>query len=186
MKNLRNLSCAAWLICCVAAPAAAQAPAMDVKTGLWEVSSTRSSAGMPRMPAMPQIPPEVLAQMPPAQRARIESAMRAAQGQSGGTHTSQVCVTQESLKRGLAFGAEDRPSCQQTVSKGSRTARELQMTCTERGGRQTIHVRYEAPTPDTMSGTVDIVMSDGGRQMSMKQVMRGRWIGPDCGDVKPK
>jgi hypothetical protein len=112
--------------------------------------------------------------------------MRAAQGQSGGTHTSQVCVTQESLKRGLAFGAEDRPSCKQTVSKGSRTARELQMTCTERGGRQTIHVRYEAPTPDTMSGTVDIVMSDGGRQMSMKQVMRGRWIGPDCGDVKPK
>ena len=37
-----------------------------------------------------------------------------------------------------------------------------------------------------MSGTVDIVMSDGGRQMSMKQVMCGRWIGPDCGDVKPK
>jgi hypothetical protein len=165
-------------------PAVAQTP--DVKLGLWKVSTTRSTAGMPQAPAMPQIPPEVLAKMPPAQRAQIEAAMKGSQGlQSGGTRTKQVCVTRESLQRGLAFGAESRPSCQRTVNTRSRTTWELREVCTERGGQQTVHVRYELPTPDTMNGTVEVVMNDSGRQMTMKQDMRGRWLGANCGNVKP-
>ena len=138
------------------------------------------------MPAAPQIPPEVLAQMPPAQRAQIESAMKAARGQAGGTRVNKVCVTRESLQRGLAFGADGHPSCKQTVRTHSRTAWEMQQICNERSGRQTIHVRYEAPRPDTINGTVDVVMNDGGRRMAMQQVVRGRWLGSDCGNVKPK
>lgn len=168
-------------------PAIAQAPAIDVKTGLWEVSSTRSSEGMPQMPAAPQIPPEVLAKMPPAQRAQIESAMRAAQQQAtGGTSVKKTCVTREALQRGLSFGTKTRPSCKQTVQTHSRTRWEMELTCNERGGHQTVHVQYQAPRPDIINGTVEITMNNGGRRMSMKQVMRGRWLGPDCGNVKPK
>ena len=186
MSNLLSLPCVAWLIGCAIVPAAAQAPAIDVKIGLWEMSSTRSSSGMPQMPAAPQIPPEVLAQMPPAQRAQIESAMKAARGQAGGQRVQQVCVTREALRRGLAFGTESRPSCRHTIRTHSRTTWDMQQTCSERGGQQTVHVRYEAPTPDTINGTVEIAMNNGGQQMTMKQVMRGRWLGPDCGNVKPK
>jgi len=186
MSKLRSLPCAAWLIGCALVPAAAQAPAIDVKTGLWEITSTRSSSGMPQMPATPQIPPEALANMPPEYRARIERAMKAAQGRAGGERVQQVCVTRDALQRGLAFGTESRPSCKHTIRTHSRTTWEVQQTCNERGGRQTVHVRYEAPRPDTMNGTVEIAMNDGGRQMTMKQVMRGRWLGPDCGNVKPK
>ena len=62
----------------------------------------------------------------------------------------------------------------------------MELACNERGGRQTVHVQYEAPRPDIINGTVEITMNNGGRRMSMKQEMRGRWLGPDCGDVKPK
>lgn len=186
MSKLLTLPLAVWLLGCIMTPAAAQAPAIDVKTGLWEVSSTQSSAGMPEMPAVPQLPPEVLAAMPPSQRERIEAAMKAARGQSGGTRVTKFCLTREALQRGPDFGAETRPSCKRTIRTRSRTAWEMQETCTERGGRQTIHVRYQAPSPDTMQGTVEIAMNDGGRQMTMRQDMRGRWLGANCGDVKPK
>jgi len=178
------LPCVALGIACATVPAAAQP--LDVKPGLWEVSSTRSSAGMPQIPQAPQIPPELLARMPPEQRARIESAMRAAQGQADGTRLQKICVTRETLQRGMAFGADRPPSCKQTIRTQSRTALEVQQNCTERGGQQTIHMRYEAPRPDIMSGTVEIAMNAGGRQTTMKNVMQGRWVGPDCGDVKPK
>jgi hypothetical protein len=183
MLKLRTLMWATWSIGCTITSAVGQAPAIDVKTGLWEVSSTRSSNGMP---AMPQIPPEALARMPPEQRARVESAMKAAQAQAGGSQTHQFCLTREALRSGPSFGAETRPSCQQTTRTHSRTRWEMRLTCSERGGRQAIHVQYEAPKPDIMHGTVEIVMSNGDRQMTMKQVMRGRWLGSGCGEVKPK
>jgi len=62
----------------------------------------------------------------------------------------------------------------------------LQEICNQGGNRQTMHVRYEAVNRETITGAVNIVMSDGGREMKMNQVMRGRWLGPDCGSVKPK
>ena len=186
MSMLRILPCSLGLSVCVLFPALAQSPAINVKTGLWEVSSTRSSSGMPKMSAMPQIPPGALAAMPPSQRARIENAMKAARGQAGGTRVKKSCVTRESLERGLAFGAESRPNCKRTVSNRSATEWELRESCADPRGRQIIVVRYEAPTPETINGTVNITMNDGGRSMSMKQVMRGRWVGPDCGDVKPE
>jgi hypothetical protein len=69
---------------CVLAPALAQAPAINVKAGLWEMASDRTSEGLPKAQAVPQLPPEVLAGMTPAQRRQIEGAMQAAQGQGAG------------------------------------------------------------------------------------------------------
>lgn len=186
MSKLRILSCGLGLSVCALVSALAQSPAINVKTGLWEVASTRSSTGMPKRSTMPQLPPEVLAAMPPAQRKRIENAMKAARGQADGSRATKSCVTRESLERGLAFGAESRPDCKRTISNKSATRWELRESCADPRGRQTIVVRYEATTPETINGTVSITMDGGGHKMSMKQVMRGRWLGPDCGDVKPK
>ncbi len=54
----------ACLMALAAAPATAQATQLDVKTGLWEMTSTIQMHG-------PVIPPEALAQMPPAMRDKM-------------------------------------------------------------------------------------------------------------------
>jgi hypothetical protein len=185
MSKLRILSCSLMLSVCV--PALAQTSVINVRTGLWEVTSERTSQGMPQMPkSMPQLPPEVLAAMPPAQRKQIENAMKSARANTGGSSVKKSCVTRETLARGLTLGGKDDPSCKRTVHTQSATKWEMQEICTDARGQHVFHVRYEAPTPTTINGTVNITMNNGGRTMSMKNVMRGRWLGPDCGDVKPK
>jgi hypothetical protein len=177
------------LMGCVVLSVPAPAATIDVKTGLWEMSSERSTSGMPKMPAMPQLPPEVLAAMPPDQQARIRAAMQGAWGARSGkrSRVKKVCITRKSLEQGPAFGADDfGRSCTRNVRANSKRSWDMQVVCNDQGRRQTINVRYEAPRPDTINGTVDIAMSDGNRRMTMQQTMQGRWLGPDCGDVKPR
>jgi hypothetical protein len=187
MWTLLSLPCAVGLVCCAVTPAVAQAPAIDVKTGLWEMSLNRSMSGIPQ-PARPvrQIPPEVLARMPPAQRAQIEAAMRGQPPGSSGTTVSRVCITREALQKGPALGREGRPSCKRTVRTQSRTAWEIQEVCNEEGRQETVRVRYEAPKPDTINATVDVTATRNGRQISVKRVMNGRWISADCAGVAPR
>ena len=195
MLKLRALSCAVGLLAGLTSlmpSALAQGQAIDVRTGLWEIATDRTMSGVPRvpnMPAMPAIPPEVLAKMTPAQRAQIESAMRNARGAAGpkaAKGVKKICITRETLQRDPSLGMENRPGCRRTVNARTTRSWELQEICNQGGNRQTMHVRYEAANRETITGAVNIVMSDGGREMKMNQVMRGRWLGPDCGSVKPK
>ncbi|MGA2360569.1 MAG: hypothetical protein ABSF66_16325 [Terriglobales bacterium] len=65
---------------------------LNVKEGLWEMTVTHSMSGMP---AMPDIPPDVLAKMPPEQRARMEAMMK------GGPSTDvrKECITKEKIEK---------------------------------------------------------------------------------------
>jgi hypothetical protein len=67
--SLVLIVCSALTLC-----AADDVPFLDVKQGLWEVSTTHSMKGMPTA-QMGNIPPDVLAKMSPDQRAKIEAMM---------------------------------------------------------------------------------------------------------------
>ena len=67
----------------------ALAESFNAKPGAWEMSITTLTAGT-------LIPPDVLAKMPPEQRAKFEQSMQARSGKPM-THTSKGCVTQEDL-----------------------------------------------------------------------------------------
>jgi len=185
MVRFRTLSVAAALVGCSLTPALAQNQPLDVRPGLWEFSTQRSMTGMPKMPEMPAIPPEVLAKMPPAQRARIEAALKARSG-ANGKHVSKVCFTAESLRRGPTFEQPPRDAnCQRT--KNTRTAHgwQLREVCHRGGSQQAMDIRYRVVTRETIDGTVNVAMHQGGRNVPMKQVTHARWLGPDCGKVKP-
>jgi len=47
------------------------------------------------------------------------------------------------------------------------------------------NIRYDVVNRETIRGGVDIAMRDGGDTIAMKHEMQGRWVGADCGDVKP-
>ena len=186
MSMIRIVATMASLTFLATAPVLAQSPSIDVRTGLWEMTSERTTSGMPQMPKMPAIPPEVLAKMTPAQRAQIQAAMGARSKPKSGRRVKKVCVTAETLRKGDALGMDRDPSCKRT--KDTRSARlwQLQETCVSRGRKRTLDVRYEAANRETIDGTVDVAMTDGTHNIRMKQVMHGRWLGADCGNVKPK
>ena len=182
MVSLRSLAALTGLALCVAVPALAQP--LDVRTGLWEMTTKRSTTGMPQLPQMPAMSPEMLAQLPPAQRAQIENMMKTRRNVAPGVNAHKVCITQASLEKKPDFGPAER-DC--TRMKDSRTARgwQVQEVCRAGGGKQTMNIRYDVVNRETIKGTVDIAMREGGHNITMKQEMHGRWLGSDCGDVKP-
>jgi hypothetical protein len=184
MAWLRGLTALTGLALCVSAPALAQS--LDLRTGLWEVTSKRSSTGMPELPTMPAMPPEMLAQLPPAQRAQIENMMKARRNVAPGVYVQKVCITQASLDKTPDFGMSGRDAdCTRTRNTRSASGWQLQEACRSGGRRQTMDIRYDVVNRETIKGSVAIAMRDGGDTIAMKHEMQGRWMGADCGDVKP-
>ena len=42
--------------------------------------------------------------------------------------------------------------------------------------------RITTPTPETMTGVLDMKVGEGKDVMTIKTQLKGRWLGPDCGD----
>ena len=43
-------------------------------------------------------------------------------------------------------------------------------------------LRITTPTPETMTGSLDLQLGDNNDAMKVKSQLQGRWLGPDCGD----
>ena len=63
----------------------------------------------------------------------------------------------------------------------TRTSQEARLVC-EGDYKGTGVLKIQAPTTETMNGTLDIKMSDGTETFTMKGTLSGRWVGADCGD----
>src|SRR5690349_7966287 len=97
------------------------AASLDVKPGLWEVTTQGETTGMP------PIPPEILAQMSPQQRARMMSAM---QGQLNQPTVTRSCLTQKMIDRGMSFDRPGNDHCTQTVTGSSARSLDVRVMCT--------------------------------------------------------
>ena len=149
---------------------------LNVRPGLWEMTVSGESSGMPSIPA------EALARMTPEQRARVQAAMAAATASAGKPHAFKSCITEKTLQRGFDTGESSaQRKCTRTVVSSSASAMDGREECT--GGRTPVsgHFHAEAPDPVTVNVTVDLTISEGSQAMTMKRVMHGKWVGGDCG-----
>jgi uncharacterized protein DUF3617 len=152
---------------------AADTVPLEVKPGLWEMTSDTEHSGAP------PLPPAVLAQMSPEQRAKIEAAMKGAMGPQHGVH--KHCVTQDDIARGF----EKMPGqCTQTVTSSSATTREGTFQCSG-SNISSGSYRVRASSPESVVVDVNVTMSNAGSAMTRKTTGQGKWLGADCGDVKP-
>jgi hypothetical protein len=153
---------------------------LNVKAGLWEMTSTHSMTGMPAMPALP---PDTLAKMTPEQRARMEAAMK--QSGAGGptTNVRKECITKEKLEKRSAFD-ENRKDCTRTVVSSTGSKLEMKIHCEgkEQGTDGTFLL--EAVSSENVKGTMQFVTNSNGRTMNMNFTFNSRYLGPACGDVK--
>lgn len=162
--------------------AGAAAGAQTLKPGLWEISN--KTAGNPQMDqAMAQMQQQ-LASMSPQQRKQME-AMMAQRGvrmapSAGGGMTVQMCMTREMVER------NDLP-----VRNGCTTTKH------ERSGN-TVHVAFRCANPPS-SGEGEFTLASPesyrsrmtlktdveGRSETVTMESSGKWLGADCGSVRP-
>lgn len=152
----------------------------NIKTGLWEMTETHNMAGMPAMPA---IPPEALANMTPEQRAQMEAHMKNSMGGGPKTTTRKYCITKEKLEKDSVFG-EDRKECTRTILSSSTTSTEVKVHCSEKEMTSDGTFKYQALSPESVKGTMRMVITGHGRTMNMDFDFLSKYLGPACGDVK--
>ena len=157
------------------------AAGLNVKTGLWETTMQGQVSGMPPIPA------EDVARMPPQVRARMEAAMQAGMARASKPHVMKYCVTQAEIDKGFGPHQERaNQSCTTKVSESSPSGQTVSMVCTGEN-KETVNgtFRITADSPESVSGTFDMTMAGGGNSMKMHHTMHSRWLGPDCGAIKP-
>ena len=149
---------------------------LNVKEGLWEMTVTHSMSGMP---ATPNIPPDVLAKMPPEQRARVEAAMK------GGPSTDvrKECITKEKLEKHSAF-SNNRGDCTRTVVNSTGSKLEVKIHCEEKQTSTDGTLVLETVGSDRVKGTMQSVTNANGHTMNMNFTFSSKYLGPACGDVK--
>jgi hypothetical protein len=178
----------------VAASMAQDTIRFDAKPGLWESTTTMQISGMPAMPAMPQLTPEQLAQMPEAARKQLQAAMAGRAGGSPRTTTAKACITREMIDKGVAFNGNNQANCSQKVVSTSASKMVVHVECSPDQNAMNMKVvgdmtveRQDAEHVK-MNGTVAASSGPGGpqgRTMETKLEVTSKWLGADCGDVKP-
>jgi len=160
-------------------PAAAwAADGFDVKPGLWESTSTVKISGM-------AIPESALANLPKEKRDQIEAMMNQAH-----TTTSKACITKEVLSKGFSFTTDTNKdnNCTQKTTSLTSSKVEMHVECT---GQNTMSadVMIDRLDSEHVKGSFSGKGSGGGRgaggSASVSGTFMSKYLGADCGDVKP-
>jgi hypothetical protein len=163
------------LVCLSMPLLAPAADRLNVKLGLWEVTTVTQMNGVLPMPK------ELMDKLTPEQRAKIaaEAKAKANASQAPEKDTSRECITQKDLDE--PFRSANAEQCVTSVVSTSRTAQEMRIVCSgEPKGSGVFKVN--APTPETMNGTIDMKVGQGPDAFTMKGKLSGRWLSADCGD----
>ena len=167
MSNLRTLSMALAASVCLAA-------ASQAASGLAQ-SEIRPVGGDLR-PAPPaarrKFRRSALANLTPAQKAKMQAAIAAAMASSSKPHTYKSCITAESIQHGFR-DPELSNGCTETVVSSTPTDMQVNLACTGRHPMTgTFH--FQTSSPEAMSGTVDVTVAEGGNAMKVNRQISGQ------------
>jgi hypothetical protein len=147
-------------------------PALDLRMGLWEVTSVTSMSA-----PTAAVDPSTMTPQQKAQMAAIAAAM--------GSRTNVVKSCMSADKFVIPNSANRLPgtTCEQTIQTNTRTLLENTMTCT--GQRPSTSVsRTEADSPTGFKTVVTSRTTGGPQPMTVTINLSGKWLGASCGDVK--
>jgi len=168
----------AWLgVTLAAAPvwASGAVEPLDIKTGLWQITLTVRTSGLP------PIPPDVLAKLKPEERARIDAQTKEKRAEGPRISVKRSCLREKELHQPLlpGFGGEGQ-GCRQTVTSSSRAGQEIRVDCgkgAEQGGGT---VRIEAIDKENVRVASSWSMTDGARTLQMSSTATLKWLGAFC------
>ena len=153
---------------------------LNVDMGLWEVTAQAQTGGVSLPPDMQQR----LQSLPPDQRQRIMAAMQGAMADAQRGHVFKTCMTPEKLRQGFSSGDESG-QCKVSLVRNTGSDFEYRKVCTaDDGTSHTEKAVFHMTDRHHVSGTVDVVASQGGHAMTIHQVIDGKWLASSCGSVK--
>lgn len=147
---------------------------LDVKTGQWESTVSGQTTGMP------PIPDEVLNQLTPEQRAKMEAAMQARSAGASKNTVSKSCLTKDKLDKPFNLGDDKTQACSRTLVTSSGSKQEIHIDCNSQGMKSTGTVKVEAVDSEHVKGSMQMAMTNGEHTMNMNYVFTAKWIGPAC------
>jgi Protein of unknown function (DUF3617) len=150
--------------------------APPVKPGLWQVHAEREVNGQ-KMPDAS----DRLKNMSPEKRAQIEAMMKQHGMGTGPGDMGKVCYTREMLAKDP--WANSQTDCKVAFSSRSSSSWKWHTSCPKSG------VESDGETIFTNSEnyvvTVNSVTKIGDAVRNSHSTITGKWLGSDCGDVKP-
>jgi hypothetical protein len=153
--------------------AAGEVKPLDIKVGLWEVTTTVTTSG--QMP----LPPDLMSKLTPEQRSKMEERMKAQSGGKSKTTTRKECITKEKLQEGTAFG-EEKKSCTRNVITSTSSKTDMRVECTEQGIKTDGTFQVEALSAESVKGSAHVKTFDSGHTMNVNSTYAGKWIGGTC------
>jgi hypothetical protein len=167
----------------MAVNAADKSQPLNVKTGLWQITATNTTSGLPPIPANMQAR---IDKMTPEQRASWETAMKSRFGATPRTTTHKQCVTNEDLDKDPFSGRDDK--CNWTVVTSTRSEREMHGSSCEVGeseGMKTdIDMKLQVVDSENVKASLEGTATGNGHTVNINGAYTGKWIGPACGTVK--
>jgi hypothetical protein len=160
------------------------AHAQNIKPGLWEFTTQVSGGGGKMTDAMAQAQKQ-MESMPPDQRKMMQD-MMAKQGvqmgtSAGGGMAIKVCMTQEMVERNEV--SSHQGDCTHTNSPRIGNTLKFSYVCSKPPSSGEGQVTFTSPEAYTTKMTSTTTIQ--GRPEKMDMQNNARWLGSNCGSVKP-
>ena len=165
----------AMLVAGVTAVAFAQggapaAPVMNLKMGLWELTSTVNTAGGPQIDT---------SKMDAATKKALLDALQSSMNKPIVTKT---CFTKETFSKWM-FEGQAGETCTATVTVNTATRFVFDRKCTGKIPRADA-ISIDAAAPDHFTETVHSLTTTGGMTSTSDVTIAAKWQAADCGTVK--
>jgi len=180
------------LVAVCALALATHASAQKINPGLWEYSFSVKGAGGQMEGSMAQMQQQMqqqLAAMPPERRKQMEEMMASrgvgmgSMGGAGGAMAVRFCLTPEQAAR------EDMPQkdsqCKQLSRQRSGNVVHVKFACSG-DPPSTGEGEYTLVSDKEMKGHMTVNTQINGKPQQIESDQTGRWLGADCGNVKPR
>jgi hypothetical protein len=175
IRNYVLATTAAFACFCISLAASAAEQRLNVKLGLWEIESATQLGGIPPLSK------ELKAKLTPAQIAKMEADWKKEFAKGPDREVSRECITEKDVTQPFASASSEE--CRQTLVNTSRTTQEVRLVCEGDDGRKGGGVlKINTPTPESMTGSLDLRYGEGAEAFTIKGTLKGRWLGADCGD----
>jgi hypothetical protein len=156
---------------------ASTAGAQSLKPGLWEITN-KMQTGSGQME-------QQMANMPPDQRKMMEEMMAqrgVKMGSAGpGGMSVKMCMTKEMVERNEIPAQQG--DCKTTQQARSGNTMKMAFTCTNPPSSGEGQITFTSPEAYSMKMLVNTTMQGKPEKINMDGT--GKWLGADCGSVKP-
>ena len=165
--------------------AALPAAAQSLKPGLWEVTNKMQGGSGQMQSAMSDMHKQ-LASMPPDQRKMIEeqmakSGVKMGSGGPAGGMSVKVCMTREMVEKNEMPAQQG--DCKTTAQGRVGNTMKMAFACANPPSSGDGQVTFTGS--ESYTSTMNVAAQVDGKPEKMSMEGTGKWLGADCGSVKP-